>query len=138
MKITSTHKLFDTILLLLLVFSSGGLLFVFHRNLFSVVLFSISLFSLFFLGERVKKSIFNTSLLTLVLFYFFILINYIYCLGDQSYIKYGFHLLNICRGMILHNCASKFIITSKYKDETLFMVKTRVVSNLLQTFTIHS
>ena len=130
MKITSTHKLFDTILLLLLVFSSGGLLFVFHRNLFSVVLFSISLFSLFFLGERVKKSIFNTSLLTLVLFYFFILINYIYCLGDQSYIKYGFHLLNIS------SCV--FILTHfiNNRDTSYFLKRLRWILRIILYYSI--
>ena len=130
MKITSTHKLFDTILLLLLVFSSGGLLFVFHRNLFSVVLFSISLFSLFFLGERVKKSIFNTSLLTLVLFYFFILINYIYCLGDQSYMKYGFHLLNIS------SCV--FILTHfiNNRDTSYFLKRLRWILRIILYYSI--
>ena len=130
MKITSTHKLFDTILLLLLVFSSGGLLFSFHRNLFSVVLFSISLFSLLFLGERVKKSIFNTSLLTLVLFYFFILINYIYCLGSQSYTKYVFHLLNIS------SCV--FILTHliNNRDTSYFLKRLRWILRIILYYSI--
>ena len=95
MRLASKHKFFDTILLLLLVFSSGGLLFAFHRKLFSIILFIFSLFSLLFVGGGIKKSIFNSSLFSLIFFCFIICINYRYSLGDQSYIKYGFHLLNI-------------------------------------------
>ena len=130
MKITSTHKLFDTILLLLLVFSSGGLLFAFHRNLFSVALFSISLFSLLFLGERVKKSIFNTSVLTLVLFYFFILISYIYCLGSQSYTKYVFHLLNIS------SCVFILAHLINNRDTSYFLKRLRWILRIILYYSI--
>ena len=128
--ITTNRKLFDTILLLLLVFSSGGLLFAFHRKLFTIVLFSMSLFSLLFMGERIKKSVFNTSLFSLIFFCFLICINYIYSIGDQSYIKYGFHLLNIS------SCV--FIITHfiNNRDTSYFLKRFRWVLRLILYYSI--
>ena len=62
MRITNTHKFFDTAVLFLLVMSGGGLLFVFQRNEMSWVLFSLAIFVLVFMGTKIKKSIFNASL----------------------------------------------------------------------------
>jgi len=130
MRLLSKHKLFDTILLLLLVFSTGGLLFAFHRNLFSIILFCTSLFSLFFMGKRIKKSVFNTSLFSLMFFCFIICLNYIYSLGNQSYIKYGFHLLNIS------SCV--FILTHfiNNRDTSYFLNRLRWVLRLILYYSI--
>ena len=101
MQITNTHKFFDTFLLFLLVMSGGGLLFVFQRNNVSYLLLSLALFVLVFMGTKIKKSIFNASLLTLSFFSFLLLANYIavphieIMQGEQlNYLQYGFHLLN--------------------------------------------
>ena len=130
MRLTTKHRLCDTILLLLLVFSTGGLLFVFHRNLFSIILFGTSLFSLFFMGKRIKKSVFNTSLFSLMFFCFIICLNYIYSLGNQSYIKYGFHLLNIS------SCV--FILTHfiNNRDTSYFLKRLRWVLRLILYYSI--
>ena len=130
MRLTTTHKLFDTILLLLLVFSSGGLLFAFHRKLFTIVLFGVALFSLLFMGKKIQKSIFNTSLFSLMFFCFLICINYIYSLGDQSYIKYGFHLLNIS------SCV--FILTHfiNNRDTSYFLQRLRWVLRLILYYSL--
>jgi hypothetical protein len=95
LKITRTHKFFDTLLLTLLVFSGGGLLFVFNRNLFSVILLLVALFTIVFMGHQIKKSIFNASLFTLFIFLSLIILNYIVAPGSQKFLKYGFHLMNI-------------------------------------------
>jgi hypothetical protein len=130
MRLTTRHKLFDTILVLFLVFSSGGLLFAFHRKLFSIILFLSSIFSLLFMGEKIKKSVFNTSLFSLLFFCIVICINYICSLGDQSYIKYGFHLLNIS------SCV--FILTHfiNNRDTTYFLKRLRWVLRLILYFSI--
>ena len=124
------YKLFDTILLLLLVFSTGGLLFTFHRNIFSVILFSLSLFSLLFMGKKISKSVFNASLFSLILFCLIICINFIYSLGTQSYIKYGFHLLNIS------SCV--FILTHfiNNRDPVYFLKRMRSVLRLILYYSI--
>tara|TARA_B100000795_G_scaffold162928_1_gene122426 strand:- start:1289 stop:2527 length:1239 start_codon:yes stop_codon:yes gene_type:complete len=130
MRLTIKYKLFDSLLLLLLVFSTGGLLFAFHRNLFSVILFSLSVFSLLFMGKGINKSVFNTSLLSLMLFCLIICINFIYSLGTQSYIKYGFHLLNVS------SCV--FILTHfiNNRDAVYFLKRLRWVLRLILYYSI--
>ena len=95
MKSSALYNFFDTLLLTLLIFSGGGLLFVFHRNLFSVILLLVALFSIFFMGQKIKKSVFNASFFTLVIFSSLILANYILATSDHKFLKYGFHLMNL-------------------------------------------
>ena len=111
MRITNTHKFFDTLLLSLLVMSGGGLLFVFQRNNFSYFLFLLAIFVLVFMGTKIKKSIFNASLLTLSCFLSLILVNYITApqieiMGNEhlNYLQYAFHFLNItsCVLILIH------------------------------------
>ena len=52
MRITNTHKFFDTLLLSLLVMSGGGLLFVFQRNNLSFLLLFLAIFVLVFMGKK--------------------------------------------------------------------------------------
>ena len=70
MRISIKHKFFDSLLLLLLIFSSGGLLFVFNRNIMSLVLFFLSIFLLIFTGKQIKKNIFNNH------FFIFLFLHY--------------------------------------------------------------
>ena len=111
MRITNTHKFFDTLLLFLLVMSGGGLLFVLQRNNLSYLLFSLAIFVLVFMGTKLKKSVFNASLFTLSVFVSLILVNYmispqIEILRSEqlNYLQYGFHLLNIasCILILMH------------------------------------
>jgi len=124
------QKLFDTILLLLLVFSTGGLLFAFYRNQFSVILFCLSLFSLLYMGKNLTKSVFNTSIFTLIFFCLIICFNFAYSLGTQSYIKYGFHLLNVS------SCV--FILTHfiNNRDAVYFLKRMRWVLRLIMYYSI--
>ena len=111
MRITNTHKFFDTLLLFLLVMSGGGLLFVFQRNEMSWVLFSLAIFVLVFMGTKIKKSIFNASLFTLSVFLALILANYIAAphveimRGEHlNYLQYAFLFLNVtsCVLILMH------------------------------------
>ena len=124
------HKFFDTILLLLLVFSTGGLLFAFYRNQFSVILFCLSLFSLLFMGKNLSKSVFNTSIFTLILFCLIICFNFTSSLGTQSYIKYGFHLLNISSCVFI---STHFI---NNRDAVYFLKRMRWVLRLILYYSI--
>ena len=116
MRITFTHKFLDTILLALLVFSGGGLLFVFNRNLFSVVLLIVAVFCMLFMGRQLKRSIFNASIFTLLVFSALILVNYTFSPGDQKFLKYGFHLMNVtsCIFILIHfknNRSSEYFLS---------------------------
>ena len=130
MRITIKHKLFDTILLFLLVFSSGGLLFWFNRNLFTVVLFVLSLFTIIFMGKKLTRTVFNTSLFTLICFSFLICFNYIFSIGNQSFIKYGFHLLNITSCVLI---ASHFI---NNRDSLYFLQRMKWILRIILYFSI--
>lgn len=130
MRITAKHKLFDTILLFLLVFSSGGLLFWFNRNLFTVVLFVLSLFTIIFMGKKLTRTVFNTSLFTLICFSFLIVFNYIFSIGDQDYVKYGFHLLNITSCVLI---ASHFI---NNRDSLYFLQRMKWILRIILYYSI--
>ena len=95
MKIISIHKYFDTLLLILLVFSGGILLFNFYSNEFSLTLLLMALFIIGFMGKQIKRSIFNTSLFILCAFSFLILLNYIIAPGRRRFLKYGFRMMQI-------------------------------------------
>ena len=112
MRITNTHKFFDSLLLFLLVMSGGGLLFVgSQRNEMSWVLFFLAIFVLVFMGTKIKKSIFNASLFTLSVFLSLLLANYISApeieimRGEhRKIIQYAFHFLNVtsCVLILMH------------------------------------
>ena len=55
----------------------------------------MALFTIFFMGNKIKRSVFNTSIFTLVIFLFLIILNYIVAPGSQKFLKYGFHMMNI-------------------------------------------
>jgi len=130
MRITTKHKFFDTILLFLLVFSGGGLLFAFHRNLFSVILFSLSIFSLLFMGKKISKSVFNNSLFTFLFFCFIMMFNYIYSSGNQNYIKYVFHLLNVTSCVFI---ATHFISN---RDSSYFLHRMKWILRVILYYSI--
>jgi len=111
MRITHTHKFFDTLLLFLLVLSGGGLYFVFQRNNLSYILFYLAIFVLVFMGKKIKKSIFYASLFAISFFSSLILVNYILApqieimQGEHlNYLQYAFHLLNVtsCVLILMH------------------------------------
>ena len=137
MKITNTHKFFDTLLLTLLVFSGGGLLFVFNRNLFSVILLLVALFTIVFMGREIKKSIFNSSLITLSFFSFLVLINYmifpkieIMGLINPNLLNYGFHLMNIT------SCVIIFTHFKNNRSSEYFLGRMRYILKIILYFSI--
>lgn len=94
MKITRTHKFFDTLLFTLLVFSGGGLLFVYFKKPLSATLCVFALFVCVFFGKQLKKDLFNSGILTLIAFSAIVLLTYFASPLSQKFIKYGFYLLN--------------------------------------------
>lgn len=130
MRLTIKHKFSDFILLTLLVFSSGGLLFSFNRNIFTVVLFLFSFYSLMFMGKKLIKSVFKTSLFTFICFSCLICLNYIFSIGDQSYIKYGFHLLNITSCILI---ATHFV---NNRSALYFLQRMRLVLRFILYYSI--
>ena len=130
MRISIKHKFFDSILLLLLIFSSGGLLFVFHRNIMSLVLFFLSLSLLIFTGKQIKKNIFNNHFFIFLFLLLLFGINYFFSVGSQSIIKYAFHLLNIV------SCIFVLIHFSNNRDLRYFQKRIRFVLKIILYFSL--
>ena len=105
--------------MLMLVLSTGGLLFVFNRNFCFLVLVSIVIFSLFFLQHRIKSTTFYSSLLVLIVLFSLFAINYTFATNLQSITKYFFFGVTIFTSVLVlfyyNNQASKTVfINSLY------------------------
>ena len=74
----------------MLVSSTGGLLFVFNRNLASLIFVIIIIFGLFLIGKQIKKSVFYSSFLALFVVLALFVINFIYAINLQSLTQYSF------------------------------------------------
>ena len=74
----------------MLVSSTGGLLFVFNRNLASLIFVIIMIFGLLLIGKKIKKSIFYSSFLALLVVLALFAINFVYAINTQSLTKYSF------------------------------------------------
>ena len=89
------HKAIDNLIVMLLVFSTGGLLFVFNRNMMYGVFIGLLLFTLLFFGKALKKNILNASLLSLFFVSTLFVINYFLGVSEQSINKYAYYLMVI-------------------------------------------
>ena len=79
----------------MLVSSTGGLLFVFNRNNLFLIFVLIIIGSLFFLGNKIKKTAFYSSLLAFLVIIALFAINYIFAINPQSLTKYSFFGITI-------------------------------------------
>jgi hypothetical protein len=130
MRLTQTHKFFDSLLLFLLVFSGGGLLFVFNRKICTISLFCIALFVIIFMGKRIKSSVFNSSLFSLIFLFSVIIINYLTSIGNQEVIKYYFHLLNISSCVLI---STHFL---NNRDKSYFLNRIRFILKVVLFYSI--
>ena len=139
MRITKTHIFFDTLLLFMLVMSSGSVFFQLERNDLSYFLLALSTFVLIFMGTMIRRSIFNASLITLSFTTLLVLLNYILAPDiavmssyPRSYLQYGFHLLNIL------SCIIILIHFSNNRDYFYFLDRVRFVLRIILYHAIFS
>lgn len=86
------HKAIDNLLLFMLVLSTGGLLFVFNRNISYAAFYLLLFIAFFLLGKKLNKNLFNASLLGLSTLLILFVINYIFAVSEQSYNKYAYYI----------------------------------------------
>ena len=79
----------------MLVSSTGGLLFVFNRNLAFLIFASTIIFSLLYLGKGINKSAYYSSFVTLLVVLFLFAVNFIFAINPQSLTKYAFFGITI-------------------------------------------
>ena len=84
------NKYLNIIITFLLVSSTGGLLFVFNRNLSFLIFASVIIFSLFYLKEEIKRSVFYSLVVTFLIVVSLFAINFIFAANPQSLTKYAF------------------------------------------------
>ena len=109
----------DVIFMIMLILSAGGLLFVFNRNIASVLFLLFSLFVLIFMEDKWKKTIVNSIVSTFSILVFLGIVNYFVVEAEQTALKYGFHLLmvTLCSLFLFHfknNRTSQQLIRSLY------------------------
>lgn len=85
----------------LLVMSGGGMPFVFQRNTMSIVLFAFAFGLFFFYKREVTKTVFNAITSVTLFFLAMLSFNYLFAVGSQSLLKYGFHLLTIATVILI-------------------------------------
>jgi hypothetical protein len=90
---TLKQKFIDNLILLMLVMSTGGLLFVFNRNITSISFLIVLFVVIVFLGGTIKKTILNSLLLTFTTIVAMGLLNYNFAIVEQTTNKYLFYLL---------------------------------------------
>jgi len=127
-------SIFDVIIIALLIFSSGGLLFVFNRNLMYGCLVFFVLFSLFFLGKKILRKNFNVAVSSFISITGLFIINYLFAISEQSINKYLYYLMIIFTtvSVLLHfkNNRSNDIMIGKI----YLVLKLVMFHSLLQVF----
>jgi len=117
----------DVIFMLMLILSTGGLLFVFNRNIASVLFLGFILFVLIFMEDKWKKTIVNSTLLTFSILVVLGAINYFIVEIEQAANKYLFHLLTVTLSTLFlfhfkNNRTSQQLIMSLYVALGLIVV----------------
>ena len=92
---TLKQKFIDNLLMFFLVMSAGGLLFVFNRNVMSVLFFGVLIFSILFFGNKFKKPFVYSSIIILISIISIGIINFIFAITEQTIDKYLFYLLSV-------------------------------------------
>jgi hypothetical protein len=97
---TLKQKFIDNLIMFFLVMSAGGLLFVFNRNVMSILFFGILIFSILFFGNKFKKPFIYSSVLILISIICIGIINFIFAITEQTIEKYLFYLLSVALSVL--------------------------------------
>ena len=92
---TLKQKFLDNLIVFMLVMSSGGLLFVFNRNLLYGVFVAILSVSYFLIRNKILKINFNSSIITLLILFGLLIINYLFAVNEQELNKYYYYFMVI-------------------------------------------
>ena len=87
----SVKLLLNNFIMFLLVSSTGGLIFVFNRNVSYLFLFFTVLFGFFYVGKGLKKSNYYSALLSFTTLFVLFFCNYFFATNFQSLTKYSFN-----------------------------------------------
>ena len=74
----------------MLVSSTGGLLFVFNRNISFLIFAVLIIFSFLYIGKGLKRSVYYSSLVIFLVVLCLFAINFLFAINPQSLTKYSF------------------------------------------------
>ena len=126
---TVKQKIIDNIIVFMLVMSTGGLLFVFNRNLSYLVFFCILILAYIFFGKKLNSSVVNSSILSLVTICVLFIVNYIFAINAQSDNKYLYYLMII---------SISILVLSYFKNNRNYNILIERIYSVLKIIMIHS
>tara|TARA_B110000263_G_scaffold120278_1_gene104639 strand:- start:3279 stop:4568 length:1290 start_codon:yes stop_codon:yes gene_type:complete len=122
---TLREKFTDNILVLLLVFTGGGLLFVFNRNvmyyIFLALLVGVILMNSYKLKRQLLNSVISTSILVISLF----ILNFLFANSEQSIDKYLYYLTVIVSSILF------YVHFKNNRGISIFLVRLNFVLKLI-------
>lgn len=121
MRLRALHKSVDVLLIFLLIFSAGGLLFVYNRDISSYGLMFVGLMATIFFGRKLNRRVFQTAVITFLFFISVFLLNYLFSIGNQSFIKYGYYLLSTVSSVLV------VVHFTNNREHTYFLLTIRKV-----------
>ena len=83
----------DSAIVTLLILSTGGLIFVFNRNLMHAIYFVIIAFVLITSKVSPRKDIFNASIYSILTMFTIYVLNFVFAINDQAIEKFIFNFL---------------------------------------------
>ena len=99
---TFREKHIDNLLVLLLVFTAGGLLFVFNRNLMYYFFLSTLLITILVNSFQFRRQLLNASIFTATSILLLFLVNYFFAVNEQSIDKYLYYLTVIMSSVLFY------------------------------------
>ena len=99
---TLREKYVDNLLVLLLVFTGGGLLFVFNRNFMYYSFLTVLVVSILLNYNRLKRDLLNSSIFTSLSIILLFLINFFFAVTEQSVDKYLYYLTVIMTSVLFY------------------------------------
>lgn len=97
---TIREKLVDNLLVLFLVFTGGGLLFVFNRNFMYYIFLAVLIISILLNYHRIRKDLMNSIIFTSISVLVLFLINFFFAIREQSVDKYLYYLTVIMTSVL--------------------------------------
>ena len=126
---TYKQKIIDTLIVFLLVMSTGGLLFVFNRNNMYLLFSCVLITAIFFSRNPLKRKLFNSSIIAFLLLLALFWINYSFGLSGQLVSKYLYYMV------VIFVSALSFFHFSNNRDMSIFSERLYIV---LKFFSVHA
>ena len=134
MKYTLKDKFFDSIILFFLVMSSGGILFVFNRNIMYTVFLFFLLLMFVISFKTLKKSLVGATILTLFSLLLLFGVNYVFAITEQSLDKYSYYIMIVAVSVLTAAHFTNHRTSENFIKRLYFVLKLVVVHAGINVF----